>query len=68
MNKIIKINILDNGVGFNEHVDISKMKSDGLRNIIRRTQLLVGKVSLDTGINKGTNFTIEIPLKNGQAT
>ena len=68
MKKIIKINILDNGVGFNEHVDISKMKSDGLRNIIRRTQLLDGKVSLDTGINKGTNFTIEIPLKNGQTT
>jgi signal transduction histidine kinase len=68
MNKIIKINIGDNGVGFNENVDMSKMKSDGLRNIIRRTQLLDGKVSLDTGINKGTNFTIEIPLKNGQAT
>ena len=42
------------------------MKSDGLRNIIRRTQLIDGKLFLDTGINKGTKFLIEIPLKIGQ--
>lgn len=66
MNKIILIKVNDNGVGFNEHLDISKMKSDGLRNIIRRSQLMDGKLFLDTGINKGTSFTIEIPLKNEQ--
>jgi signal transduction histidine kinase len=66
IHKILKININDNGIGFNEHLDFSKMKSDGLRNIIRRTQLVDGKVFLDTGINKGTSFKIEIPLKNEQ--
>jgi signal transduction histidine kinase len=66
MNKTVKIIIKDNGVGFNEHSDISKMKSDGLRNIMRRTQLMDGKLLLDTGINKGTQFSIEIPLKNEQ--
>jgi signal transduction histidine kinase len=66
IHKILKININDNGIGFNEHLDFSKMKSDGLRNIIRRTQLVEGKVFLDTGINKGTSFKIEIPLKNEQ--
>jgi signal transduction histidine kinase len=66
INKIILIKINDNGIGFNEHVDFSKMKSDGLRNIIRRTQLVDGKLFLDTGINKGTSFKIEIPLKNEQ--
>ncbi len=66
INKIILIKLIDNGIGFNEHLDISKMKSDGLRNIIRRTQLVDGKLILDTGINKGTSFTIEIPLKNEQ--
>jgi two-component system NarL family sensor kinase len=66
INKILKININDNGIGFNEHLDFSKMKSDGLRNIIRRTQLVDGKLFLDTGINKGTSFKIEIPLKNEQ--
>lgn len=66
INKNLKININDNGIGFNEHLDFSKMKSDGLRNIIRRTQLIDGKLFLDTGINKGTKFIIEIPLKIGQ--
>jgi two-component system, NarL family, sensor kinase len=66
INKILKININDNGIGFNEHLDFSKMKSDGLRNIIRRTQLVDGKLFLDTGINKGTSFKIEIPQKNEQ--
>lgn len=64
INNIIKIKINDNGVGFNEQSEISKMKSNGLRNILRRTQLMDGKLFLDTGINEGTDFTIEIPLKN----
>jgi signal transduction histidine kinase len=63
-NKTIKIKVNDNGVGFNEHSDISKMKSNGLRNILRRTQLMDGKLFLDTSINEGTEFIIEIPLKN----
>jgi len=62
-NKTIKIKVNDNGVGFNEHSDISKMKSNGLRNILRRTQLMDGKLFLDTSINEGTEFIIEIPLK-----
>ena len=64
INNTIKIKINDNGVGFNEQSEISKMKSNGLRNILRRTQLMDGKLFLDTGINEGTDFTIEIPLKN----
>jgi signal transduction histidine kinase len=64
INNTIKIKINDNGVGFNEQSEISKMKSNGLRNILRRTQLMDGKLILDTGINEGTDFTIEIPLKN----
>lgn len=63
-NKTIKIKVNDNGVGFDEHSDISKMQSNGLRNILRRAQLMDGKVFLDTAIKKGTNFNIEIPLKN----
>lgn len=63
-NKTIKIKVNDNGVGFNEHSDISKMKSNGLKNILRRTQLMDGKLFLDTSINEGTEFIIEIPLKN----
>ncbi len=66
INNFIQIIINDNGVGFNEQLEISKMKSDGLRNIFRRSQLMDGKLFLDTGINKGTKFTIEIPLKKEQ--
>jgi signal transduction histidine kinase len=65
MNKIIKINIADNGIGFDENIDITKIKSDGLRNIIRRTELINVKVILESQLNIGTHYTIEIPLKNG---
>jgi signal transduction histidine kinase len=57
--------IKDNGIGFDENIDITKIKSDGLRNIIRRAELINGKVILESQLNKGTNYTIEIPLKNG---
>jgi signal transduction histidine kinase len=57
--------IKDNGIGFDENIDITKIKSDGLRNIIRRTELINGKVILESQLNIGTNYTIEIPLKNG---
>lgn len=65
-NNWIKLVIIDNGQGLNENLDISNIKSDGLRNIIRRSQLMDGKMLIESGINKGTKFIINIPLKNEQ--
>jgi signal transduction histidine kinase len=64
-NQNLIMTIKDNGIGFDENIDITKIKSDGLRNIIRRAELINGKVILESQINIGTNYTIEIPLKNG---
>jgi signal transduction histidine kinase len=64
-NQNLIMTIKDNGIGFDENIDITKIKSDGLRNIIRRAELINGKVILESQLNKGTNYTIEIPLKNG---
>lgn len=64
-NQNIIMTIKDNGIGFDENIDITKIKSDGLRNIIRRAELINGKVILESQLNIGTNYTIEIPLKNG---
>jgi signal transduction histidine kinase len=64
-NQNLIMTIKDNGIGFDENIDITKIKSDGLRNIIRRAELINGKIILESQINIGTNYTIEIPLKNG---
>ena len=64
-NQNLIMTIKDNGIGFDENIDITKIKSDGLRNIIRRAELINGKVILESQLNIGTNYTIEIPLKNG---
>lgn len=58
----IKININDNGIGFDQAKDLSKMKSDGIRNIKRRTEIMNGKLFLESTLHNGTKYTIEIPL------
>jgi len=59
---MLEIIIKDNGVG----IDLEKLerenKGAGLKNIERRVTLLNGKMTLDTAPNKGTCYTIEIPL------
>ena len=64
----LKINIKDNGIGFDQYQDIANLKSDGLRNIIRRTELMHGKIFLETSLNNGTHYNIEIPLQHGQTS
>ncbi len=59
---MLKITIKDNGVG----IDLEKLerenKGAGLKNIERRVTLLNGKMTLDTAPNKGTCYTITVPL------
>jgi PAS domain S-box-containing protein len=58
----LKLIIKDNGVG----LDLEKMNKDnwgaGLKNIERRVTLLKGVLKLDSEPNKGTCYTITVPL------
>jgi PAS domain S-box-containing protein len=62
----LKLIIKDNGVG----IDFKKMKREkrgaGLKNIERRVTLLNGKHNLESELNKGTCYTIIVPLENIQ--
>ena len=57
--KNIKLNIQDNGSGFDS---MKKKKGIGLNNIISRAELHNGKVIIDSGLGKGCSLLVEIPL------
>jgi signal transduction histidine kinase len=52
----------DDGVGYDEnHISYGL----GIKNIQSRVELFSGTVEIDSGLNKGTVTTIEIPLTEG---
>jgi len=55
------IDIIDNGAGFNQQAAIDRKKGLGLQNILRRTEILKGKVYLETAPGKGTSYHFNIP-------
>jgi signal transduction histidine kinase len=57
-NKIIEIVIADNGKG----MDINTLKGVGILNIQQRSKILGGAVNWQSGENKGTTVTIQIPV------
>jgi signal transduction histidine kinase len=58
-NDFLKMEISDNGIGFDE----SKMKKGiGLANIKRRIELFNGEMQIISAINKGYNLIAIIPL------
>jgi PAS domain S-box-containing protein len=63
-NNMLQLIYSDNGVG----IDFEKMKREkkgaGLKNIERRVALLKGTYTLDSVLNKGVKYTIEVPLFN----
>ena len=64
----ISVIIEDNGIGF-DNGQASKRSSGkpgfGLVSMIERTELLDGKVHIETAKNKGTEIHIDIPLTSG---
>lgn len=59
-NDALIMTIEDNGIGF----DSKKVKSGiGLANIKRRTEVYLGKLTIDTAIGKGCLLTVEVPLQ-----
>lgn len=58
---MIELNIKDDGIGFNKHNAVKKRTGLGLQNIMARTDLLKGRIYLNTELNKGTSYLIKIP-------
>jgi signal transduction histidine kinase len=59
-NNLLEINISDNGIGFNLLQE--ENKSYGINNIKERIKAIEGTLIIDTKINKGAHFNIQIPL------
>jgi len=58
----MRIDVADNGSGFEYH-NINKAGNGlGLKNIASRVEMLKGDLYVDTGPGEGTKYRIEIPL------
>ena len=57
----MKINMKDNGTGFNLQ-EVETAWGFGLKNIVNRVDILNGRLFLDAQKDKGVSYTIEIPL------
>jgi two-component system, NarL family, sensor kinase len=53
----------DNGRGFDHHSTIKESAGLGLRSLVSRSDVMDGDFYIETEAGKGTNYTIEIPLK-----
>jgi signal transduction histidine kinase len=56
----LKLDIVDNGVGFNQE-QVNKKDGLGLQNIFSRATLIGGQASIHSLINEGTSVTITLP-------
>jgi signal transduction histidine kinase len=59
---LIILDTVDEGIGFDGNSNSYLKKSHGIRNIINRVELIGGLLFLDARINKGVQYTIEIPV------
>jgi signal transduction histidine kinase len=65
INETLQFVIEDNGVGFDYKTGMEKTGALGLKNIVNRVNFLSGNLTVDSKINNGTYFKIEIPVMNG---
>jgi two-component system sensor histidine kinase NreB len=63
--KQLRVEVMDEGVGFNLHNIHVKGSGLGLRNMEERISLLGGSFSIETSIGKGTKVLAVIPLEKG---
>jgi len=52
----------DNGIGFNYQAAVNEISGLGLRNLISRNDIMGGNFYIDSASEKGTTYTIEIPI------
>lgn len=58
----ILLSTRDNGVGFDQQVYLKEKGGLGLRNLFSRTEVMGGKMFLDSKKGKGTTYTFELPV------
>jgi signal transduction histidine kinase len=52
----------DNGIGFDHEKEAEENTGFGIKSLHRRTELLQGKMYLDSVLGKGTEYSFEIPF------
>lgn len=57
----VVLNMKDNGIGFDYTNESRENVGFGLRSLLRRSEILNGKMYIESGINKGTTYIFEIP-------
>lgn len=63
----IKIEIIDNGVGFNYNpsdLDLNKRTGMGINGMIERVKILKGTINIESEYMKGTRIYIILPISN----
>ena len=61
-NQLLKIQIRDQGAGFNPKTDLQKGETSGLSGIRERVAMLGGKFILQSKPRQGTTLTAELPI------
>lgn len=56
----------DNGVGFNYDEKSDEARGLGLQNLLRRTEIIGGKMFFESQKGKGTTYIFEIPIANDE--
>lgn len=63
-NRNIILETIDQGIGFNSGIASLNKAGNGLKNITHRVELMGGSIYIESEINKGVQYTIEIPIKD----
>jgi signal transduction histidine kinase len=63
-NRNIILETIDQGIGFNSSSASLNIAGNGLKNITHRVELMGGSIHIESEINKGVQYTIEIPIKD----
>ena len=58
---IVVLSMADNGIGFDKDNE-SDNTGFGLKSLLRRTEIMNGKMFIDSFPGKGTNYGFEIPI------
>ena len=62
-NKILSIQISDQGIGFDLQKQIKSYKTSGISGIEERANYVGGKLSITSEVGKGTHLLVELPVR-----
>ncbi len=58
----LRLETKDNGIGFDQQEAATRSHSYGLHNLLNRTELIGGRMFLETMPGKGTAYVVEVPV------